>query len=98
VRLNPDQVVALAPDAVSLRAGQGLASERSWSGVGQDERALWGLCQGSGTKPYQTQVDLDGPVFACTPEQFPPLIAVAIDGRDIDLWAAGQGIAGARGQ
>ena len=38
------------------------------------------------------------PVFACTPEQFPPLIAAAIEGRDIDLWAAGQGIAGARGQ
>jgi hypothetical protein len=66
VRLNPDQVAALAPDAGSLRAGQGLASERSWSGVGQDERALWGLCQGSGTKPYQTQVDLDGPAFRCS--------------------------------
>jgi hypothetical protein len=38
------------------------------------------------------------PVFACTPEQFPPLIAAAIEGRDIDPWAAGQGIAGARGR
>jgi VWA domain containing CoxE-like protein len=36
------------------------------------------------------------PVFACTPEQFPPLMAGAIEGRDINLWAAGQGIAGAR--
>ena len=36
------------------------------------------------------------PVFACTREQFPPLMAAAIEGRDIDLWAAGQGIAGAR--
>jgi hypothetical protein len=66
VRLNPDQVAALAPDAGSLRAGQGLASERSWSGVGRDARALWGLCQGSGAKPYQTQVDLDGPAFRCS--------------------------------
>jgi Mg-chelatase subunit ChlD len=36
------------------------------------------------------------PVFACTPKQFPPLMAAAIEGRDINLWAAGQGIAGAR--
>jgi len=36
------------------------------------------------------------PVFACTPEQFPSLMAAAIEGRDINLWAAGQGIAGAR--
>jgi Mg-chelatase subunit ChlD len=38
------------------------------------------------------------PVFACTPEQFPPLMAAAIEGRDINLWAAGQGIAGTRGR
>jgi Mg-chelatase subunit ChlD len=37
------------------------------------------------------------PVFACSPEQFPPLMAAAIEGRDIALWAAGQEIAGARG-
>ncbi|MDP9256436.1 MAG: VWA domain-containing protein [Actinomycetota bacterium] len=37
------------------------------------------------------------PVFACTPEQFPPLMAAAIEGRDLGLWAAAQGIAGARG-
>jgi len=36
------------------------------------------------------------PVFACTPEQFPPLMAAAIEGRDIGLWAAGQEIVGAR--
>lgn len=37
------------------------------------------------------------PVFACTPDQFPALMAAAIEGRDINLWAAGQGIATARG-
>ena len=36
------------------------------------------------------------PVFACTPEQFPALMAAAIEGRDISLWAAGQEIVGAR--
>jgi hypothetical protein len=32
-------------------------------------------------------------VFACAPEQFPPLMAAAIEGRDISQWAAGHGIA-----
>jgi Mg-chelatase subunit ChlD len=36
------------------------------------------------------------PVFACTPEQFPSLMAAAIEGRDIDSWAAAQGIAETR--
>jgi Mg-chelatase subunit ChlD len=35
-------------------------------------------------------------VFACTPEQFPPMMAVAIEGRDVQLWAAEHGIATAR--
>jgi len=35
-------------------------------------------------------------VFACTPEQFPAMMAAAIEGRDVQLWAAQQGIATAR--
>jgi hypothetical protein len=66
VSLTADQVVALASDAVSLGAGRGLASERRWSGLGQSGQALWGLCQGSGSRPYQTQVDLSGPAFRCS--------------------------------
>ena len=64
--LTAEQVAGLAPDAASLKAGRGLASERRWSGLGQSERAVWGLCQGSGSKPYQTQVDLAGPAFKCS--------------------------------
>jgi hypothetical protein len=63
---TPQQVLALAPDASSAKAGQGLGTPRPWSGLGQDERALWGLCQGSGKKPYQTQVDLPEPAFKCS--------------------------------
>jgi uncharacterized Zn finger protein len=66
VGLSAEQVAGLAPDAGSLKAGRGLASERRWSGLGQDERAVWGLCQGSGSKPYRTQVDLAGPAFRCS--------------------------------
>jgi len=60
------QVEALAPDASSLKAGRQLASPTKWSGLGQDPRSLWGLCQGSGKEPYQAQVDLNQPAFRCS--------------------------------
>ena len=28
--------------------------------------AVWGLCQGSGKEPYQTQINLIGPAFHCS--------------------------------
>ncbi|WP_344844133.1 SWIM zinc finger family protein [Kribbella ginsengisoli] len=64
--LDVEQVLALAPDAASAKAAQGLARGEKWSGAGSSERALWGLCQGSGKKPYQTAVDLSGPAFKCS--------------------------------
>ena len=87
-----EQVLALAPDPASAKAGQGQARAAKWSGLGSSERALWGLCQGSGKKPYQTVVDLSGPAFKCTlPEPEVPLQAraradAALGGR----WAAGR--------
>jgi SWIM zinc finger len=61
-----EAVESLAPDAASARAGAKLAVRGPWSATGHDARALWGLCQGSGRKPYQAQVDLRGPAFTCT--------------------------------
>lgn len=61
-----EQVLALAPDASSASAGQGLAAIKKWTGVGRSERAVWGLCQGSGKEPYQARVDLTGPAFKCS--------------------------------
>jgi Mg-chelatase subunit ChlD len=37
------------------------------------------------------------PVFACTPDQFPELMATALAGRDVSGWAASQDIALVRG-
>lgn len=37
------------------------------------------------------------PVFACTPDQFPDMMAVALQKGDIHAWASGQGIATVRG-
>lgn len=39
---------------------------------------------------------LGAPAFACTPDQFPDLMAAAIEKRDIKQWAADQGLATAR--
>jgi len=61
-----EQIIALAPDAASAKAGRSLATASKWQNVGQDERALWGECQGSGAKPYQTVIDLSEPAFKCS--------------------------------
>lgn len=61
-----DRVTALAPDAAAASAGLGLATLRKWSGLGRSDRAIWGLCQGSGKDPYQTRVDLSEPAFKCS--------------------------------
>ena len=61
-----EQIVALAPDAASAKAGRSLATPSKWQNVGHDERAVWGECQGSGAKPYQTLIDLNEPAFKCT--------------------------------
>src|SRR5687768_17153255 len=63
---SPEQIIALAPDAASAKAGRNLATAAKWQNVGRDERALWGECQGSGAKPYQTVIDLSEPAFKCS--------------------------------
>src|SRR5262245_38015094 len=63
---SADQVRALAPDDGVARSGEGLANPRHWSGLGRSERAVWGLCQGSGASPYQVVADLGGPATKCS--------------------------------
>jgi hypothetical protein len=64
--LTTEQVLALAPDAASVKAGQGLSQPGKWVSLGRDARAVWGECQGSGKDPYRTQVDMSGPAFHCS--------------------------------
>jgi len=63
---TPEQAASLAPDAASLKAGQGLSSARKWTLLARDESFLWGLAQGSGKDPYQVQIDLEEPAFKCS--------------------------------
>ncbi|MEU0516458.1 SWIM zinc finger family protein [Streptosporangium sp. NPDC006007] len=64
-RWNRDQVLALAPDAPSRKAAQGVSSPGKWSGAGVTADALWGECAGSGATPYRACVDLSGPAYRC---------------------------------
>src|SRR3954468_22967414 len=64
--LTTEQVLALAPDPASVKAGQGLASPGKWVSLGRAGRSVWGECQGSGKNPYRTQADLTGPAFHCS--------------------------------
>lgn len=43
----------------------------------------------------QTFAGLGSPAFACTPDQFPDLMAAAIERRDLTAWAAREGIVAA---
>nr|WCO03982.1 SWIM zinc finger family protein [Cystobacter sp.] len=62
--LTSEQALALAPDSSVAAAGQKLATERSWQGLGQDGRAAWGECKGSAL--YQVRIDLSDLATKCT--------------------------------
>ncbi|QGV82622.1 SWIM zinc finger family protein [Streptomyces ficellus] len=109
MRWTAEQVLALAPDDASRRAGSKLGTAGPWSGGGSDgSGAVWGLCRGSGGKPYQTVVDTTGPAYRCScpSRKFPCkhalglLLLWAADGEplrgsDVPDWA-GQWLAGRR--
>ncbi|SMQ18398.1 SWIM zinc finger [Streptomyces sp. Ag82_O1-12] len=90
VRWTADQVLALAPDAASRKAGCKLGAAGPWSEAGSsDEGTVWGLCKGSGSKPYQTVVDIadaSGPAYKCScpSRKFPCKHALGL----LLLWAA----------
>ena len=64
--LSSEAVLALAPDGASAKSARELVVPSKWPLLGAHELAVWGECQGSGAKPYQTQVDLSGPAFRCS--------------------------------
>lgn len=91
-RRTEDQVLSLAPDDQSRRAGGRLAVPGRWSGAGaRGTGAVWGECEGSGGSPYRTVVDLDGPggpAFhcSCPSRKFPCKHALGL----LLLWSAGE--------
>ncbi|MFB7245317.1 hypothetical protein CW362_30360 [Streptomyces populi] len=93
VRWTADQVLALAPDAASRKAGSKLGAAGPWSEAGStEEGTVWGLCRGSGSKPYQTVVDIAdsaGPAYKCScpSRKFPCKHALGL----LLLWAGTDG-------
>ncbi|MER7464324.1 SWIM zinc finger family protein [Streptomyces sp. NPDC097981] len=67
VRWTAEQVLALAPDDASRKAGAKLGGAGPWSQTGDSASGLvWGMCKGSGSTPYRTVVDLTGPAYKCS--------------------------------
>ncbi|MGF3200458.1 SWIM zinc finger family protein [Streptomyces diastaticus] len=90
VRWAAEQVLALAPDAASRKAGSKLGTSGPWSEAGcSNEGAVWGLCRGSGSKPYRTVVDTTGPAYQCScpSRKFPCKHALGL----LLLWSDPQG-------
>ncbi|MEO3791492.1 SWIM zinc finger family protein [Nonomuraea sp. B10E15] len=65
-RWSRDQVLALAPDASSRKAAQGLATPGRWASRGTTGTMLYGECKGSGAEPYLACVDLTEPAYRCS--------------------------------
>lgn len=66
MQFTQEQVISLAPDPASVKAGQKLASTAKWVERYQHEKALWGACKGSGKNPYKTIIDLENLAFKCS--------------------------------
>ncbi len=77
---DSNQVLALAPDAASIKAANKLKSTSKWPLLAHDACAVWGQCKGSGSTPYQTRIDLEGPAFKCScpSRKFPCKHALAL--------------------
>ena len=65
-RWTVEQVEAIAPTPAAMTAARPLVTSTQWVTVGADDRALWGVCRGSGAEPYDTMVDHVGVGFSCT--------------------------------
>ncbi|MBO4209648.1 SWIM zinc finger family protein [Micromonospora echinofusca] len=86
-RWSTAQVLALAPDASSAKGARSVSGAAKWAATGLTDDVLWGLCKGSGSKPYQVCVDLSGPAYRCScpSRKFPCKHALGL----LLLWASG---------
>ena len=64
--LTPAQILDLAPDASSRKAGQDQAKPAKWNGLGRAGEVIWGEIKGSGAAPYRATADLTGAASKCT--------------------------------
>lgn len=61
-----ERVLAMAPDSASIGPARELASPAKWVACAGDGKSTWGEAKGSGARPYQVAVDLNGPAYKCS--------------------------------
>lgn len=61
-----EQILGLAPDQFTLRAGRGLADPQKWIALHQDGRTLWGIHPTGRNKSGETAIYLPTYTFTCT--------------------------------
>lgn len=66
MNFTAEQILKLAPDDASAKAGRALAINSKWLVRCVHSQALWGDCQGSGKTPYRTIIDLTNLAFKCS--------------------------------
>lgn len=83
-----EQVLAASPRPSAITAAEPLAVPGRWSGLGCDERAVWGRCGGSSAEPYETMTDHVAVAYRCScPSRLSPCKhALAL----LLLWARGR--------
>ncbi|HQR05444.1 MAG TPA: SWIM zinc finger family protein [Gemmatales bacterium] len=64
MQLTLEQVLQMAPDEASAKAGKALQLAKHWQSLGQNDQVLWGECQGSAL--YQVRVDLSNLGYKCS--------------------------------
>lgn len=74
------QIEALAPKEAAYKAALKIVNASKCTDRGRSVRALWGAIQGSGKKPYLTQVDISNLAYKCScpSRQFPCKHALAL--------------------
>lgn len=92
-RWSLDQVLSLAPDAAAQHGARATAHDTAWCEAGLSAGSdlpptLWGLPRGSGSRPYQTCVDLTEPAYRCScpSRKFPCKHTLAL----LLRWSAGE--------
>ncbi|MNV19105.1 hypothetical protein D3C71_1099560 [compost metagenome] len=66
MNFTEQQILQLAPDEASIKAGKNLSAASHWLVAAVNDRVLWGEIKGSGSKPYFTQIDLQNIAFKCS--------------------------------
>lgn len=83
-------IEAMAPDQTSLEAARKLLVSKITRLTLTQLILISDLCEsGNNARAFAA---MGIPVFACTPDQFPDLMAVALTKGDISAWAAKNGI------